>query len=128
MRSIVYIVEDDDAVRDSLSLVLRMREFEVEVFSSGPDFLARADLARCLCVVLDVNLPTMTGLEVLARLRSDGAEVPAIVMSGRAEPGMRREADRLGALAFLDKPVSVDRLVGLLGSRRAGASALRSFP
>lgn len=106
----IYVVDDDDAVRDSLRTLLTTFGFPVKDFASGQEFFARADRSEGKCLILDVNLPGESGLEVLARLRADGSTLPVVMLSGRAEASARRRARELGAAAFLDKPVAFDVL------------------
>lgn len=115
----IYIVEDDEAVRDALETVLRVHGHVVEGFADGEAFFAGADLGRAKCLVLDVNLAGTSGLEILARLRAQGSIVPAVMVSGRAAQEACAEAARLGARAFLEKPVAVKSLLAAIGRDEA---------
>ena len=106
----IYLVDDDEAVRDSLRTLLTTFGFPVEDFASGREFFERADPAIGKCLILDVNLPGESGLDVLARLKADGSTMPVVMVSGRAEAAAKRRARELGAAAFLDKPVAFDVL------------------
>lgn len=103
--ALIHIVEDDAAIRESLTLLLETRGYEVDAFSSGDDLFARGDLRRCNCMILDINLPGRNGFEVVADLRKQGIMTPAIFMSGRANAAMRTQAQNSHAVAFFDKPV-----------------------
>ena len=105
----IHVVDDDDVVRDSLKVLLESREFAVVDFSSGSDLLARREGAAD-CLILDVHMPEMTGIEVLRRLRADGDATPVIMITGRWDVAIRAQAEALGVIAFLDKPVSHSRL------------------
>lgn len=110
----IYIVEDDDAVRDSFQAALSVYGYPVAGFASGEAFLAGADLSGAGCVVLDVNLPGMSGLEVLARIRGAGSLVLVVMVSGRATPEMKTQARRLGARSFFEKPTDIDELLAAI--------------
>ncbi len=114
MQSLIQIVEDDEAIRDSLKLLLEARGYSVETFGSGADFFGNGDPARSKCVILDVNLPGESGFDVLARLRKQGLSTPAIFVSGRATPATRAQAARAQAVAFFDKPVPPAELLGAI--------------
>lgn len=105
----IYVVDDDDVVRDSLRALLESQEFVVEDFSSGGDFFTRRD-SEAVCLVLDIHMPDMTGIDVLRRLRQGGDPLPVIMVTGRWDASIRAQADALGVVAFLDKPVSPARL------------------
>ena len=110
----IYIVEDDDAVRDSLRLVLEGRGYGVAEFTNSESFFAHGRFTDAHCIVLDVNLPGESGLEILSRLRRDAIGTPVIVVSGRASDDMKDTARRLDAIAFFDKPVrSLDLLASI---------------
>ena len=118
----VHVVEDDAAVCDALALMLRMRGFRVCAYASGAEFLAALAGAERGCIVTDVMMPQMSGLELLKRLRALGVDWPAVVISGRATRAMVADAAALGATAVLDKPFEPDELVAIVAqtaSRRA---------
>ena len=114
MTALIQIVEDDEAIRDSLKLLLEARGYNVETFGNGAEFFAGGDPSRCKCVILDVNLPGDSGFEVLAGLRKKGFATPAIFVSGRATPATHAQAVRAQAVAFFDKPVPPAELLGAI--------------
>jgi two-component system, LuxR family, response regulator FixJ len=81
-RPTAYVVDDDDAVRDSIRMLLESQGFTVCTYASGWSFLREARANRNSCLVVDVNMPGMNGLELLDQLRRDGIMVPAIVVYG----------------------------------------------
>lgn len=115
MNHVVSIVEDDTAVRQSLRLVLELNGYDVAEFESGAELLASADLERTRCIVMDVQLPGETGLKTMERLRQRAIETPVVVVSARPTEAVRREAGRLNALAFFEKPVPVGALLETIG-------------
>jgi len=106
----IHVVDDDDVVRDSLKVLLETKGFLVEEFSSGGDFFARRD-GDAACLILDIHMPDMTGIEILRRLRQEGDRLAVIMVTGKWDAAIRAQADALGVAAFLDKPVSPARLV-----------------
>jgi two-component system response regulator FixJ len=110
----VYVVDDDDAVRDSLCALLQSVGFTVHDYPSARAFLAALPGRPCGCLVLDLHMPEMSGVELLEYLRNRGTLPPTIAMTGRSDPQLRDRVLRLGAIAFLDKPIVGDALTDAL--------------
>lgn len=102
----IYVVDDDDVVRDSLTALLESHHFATVAFESGRRFLAHRIGEGAHCVILDVHMPEMTGVEVLQELRERGSRSPVILITGRRDPGVQAQAATLGASALLDKPLA----------------------
>lgn len=100
----VYIIDDEEAVRDSLALLLRSVGLATKLFPDGGSFLAAFHADMQGCVVLDVRMPRMGGLELQQELNRRGCALPLIFMSGHGDVPMAVEAMRAGALDFLQKP------------------------
>lgn len=113
----IFIIEDDEATRDSLRLLLECEGFEVSDFATAIGFRSRYRPRPGDCLILDLNLPGIGGLELLESLRRDGNPVPVIVITGRPTLANRRRAEQLGAMAMLEKPYEADTLLDLV--RRA---------
>lgn len=113
-RQTVHLIDDDDAVRDAVGLLLRTRGFGVKGYDSAEAFLAAAPDAEGGCVLTDFQMPRMTGIELLGRMREAGLDLPVIVMTGRAERTMADQALRRGAVAFLDKPFEPEAMLDLV--------------
>lgn len=92
----------------------------VEDFASAREFLSRGAKGRCGCLLLDLHMPEMGGLELLNRLRNEGTSLPTIVISGRNDPTATRHAKAAGALAVLDKPVDDETLIRSISGALAG--------
>ena len=107
----ICIVDDDEAVRDSLSLLLLTRGFLVRTYESAKAYLADTACRDCGCLLVDMNMPEMTGLDLLHTLRERGDAAPAIMVSGGADKSLALRAEQAGALGLLKKPVNDDELV-----------------
>ncbi len=102
----IAVVDDDEVVRDSLKALLETRQFSVVDYASGRDYLKRQDGVRPGCLILDIHMPEMTGIDLLKELRGRGCTVPTILVTGRREAMAQTQAQILGAVALLDKPIS----------------------
>jgi two-component system, LuxR family, response regulator FixJ len=102
---VVYVIDDDEAVRESLSLLLEARELAVQSFPSGPEFLAVAPSVPPGCVVTDLRMPGMDGLELLQGLRERNLRMPVIVLTGYGELPVAVKALKAGAIDFIEKPI-----------------------
>ena len=105
-ESIVFIVDDDQNTRASVSLLVRSVNLRAEAFSSADEFLKEYDPQQAGCLILDMRMPNMTGLELQAQLNARGVHLPIIMVSGHGEISMATQAMRAGALDFLQKPYS----------------------
>lgn len=110
----VYVVDDDDDVRDSLRALLESCNFTVRDFSSGSDFLAARRTGDGDCLLLDLHMPQLDGMSVLAQMRAEGSKLPAIVITGRSDPALKQRALQNGAFALFDKPVPEDVLLNAI--------------
>jgi two-component system response regulator FixJ len=110
-QSVVLVVDDDVAVRDSLKFSLELEGLLVQVFGSGAELLALPDLPDACCLVLDYKMPVMDGFEVLARLAADRIELPVILITSPATEAIRRRAAAAGVEQVLEKPLLDSTLV-----------------
>jgi FixJ family two-component response regulator len=108
---LVSIVDDDESLRRSVRNLLTSVGFRVETFSSAEAFLESLDRGRTGCLVLDLRMPGMSGLDLLAHLAAAGARIPAVILTAHGDDEARRQTLRAGAVAFLGKPFSGDLLV-----------------
>jgi FixJ family two-component response regulator len=111
---IIYVVDDDEAVRDSLGLLLESHGLASEVFESAEDFLKSYRRGGRGCLILDVRMPGMSGVELLETLAKSGFELPVIVMSGHADAALAARAGRAGARGVIDKPFRDQHLVAAI--------------
>jgi len=109
-RELVFLVDDDAAVTRSLGRVLREEGWEVETFDSAEAFLARSRPQRYGCLVLDVSMPGLDGLDLQRRLRETGQSLPIVFLTGHGDIPMSVQAVKAGAADFLTKPVTSDAL------------------
>src|ERR1700692_2304540 len=101
---IVFVVDDDVSVRESLELLIRCAGWEPQIFASAQEFLARPRLLAPICLVLDVNLPDLNGLDLQKRIGVDRSDMPIIFITGYGDVPMTVRAMKAGAIEFLTKP------------------------
>ena len=108
----VYVVVDDASVRRSLTRLLRSAGHQVESFASGREFLERPPQARPACLVLDIRMPGMTGLELQDAIAKHQQQMAIVFISGRGDIPMSVRAMKAGAVDFLTKPYNADDMLG----------------
>jgi FixJ family two-component response regulator len=111
--SIVFVVEDDVSVRESLELLIQSEGWQPELFASAQEFLSRLRPTVPCCLILDVNLPGLNGLELQKQL-ADRNDMPIVFISGQADVPMSVQAMKAGAVEFLTKPLQYDVLVTVI--------------
>lgn len=121
----LYVVDDDDAIRRSLSFLLKTSGFAVQVFEGGLPFLKAAATLAPGCVLLDVRMPDMDGLEVQRELRARGIMLPVIIMTGHGDIDMAVAAMKAGASDFIEKPFEKATLLACIESARKQSIATR---
>ena len=110
-KPIVYVIDDDAAVGDSFHVMLESNGFEVRSYTSAAMFLAETPPLERSCLLVDVNMPELDGIELLARLRRSGAMIPAVLVTGgKITTSLVSTADRSG-VALLEKPIMAQELV-----------------
>ena len=121
----VAVIDDDDDVREVLGVLLKSAGHSVQTYKSGTQFLADPDHEEVACLVVDQRMPQMTGLQLLLELERRGLSIPALLITGAHDPEVAREADRLGAMTVMQKPVAPQKLLqfvafsaGLTGNAR----------
>jgi len=106
----IFIVDDDDAVRDSLKTLLSTSYDDVREFPSGQEFLDRYRRGERGCLILDLHLPGMDGSEILDRMAAASIRLPTVLITGRVDDDIRARAAQAGVVALLDKPIEFDDL------------------
>ena len=113
-RAKVYVVDDDAAVRQSMQYLVESVELQVEAYASADEFLAKFDPKASSCLVVDVRMPGMNGLELQERLAAQGATVPTIVMTGFGDVPTAVRAMKRGAFDFIEKPFHDQHMIDLI--------------
>jgi RNA polymerase sigma factor (sigma-70 family) len=123
----VHVVDDDSAVRRSLAVALKIRGLLPRCYAGAHEFLERYTEAKPECLVLDVRMPGMSGLELQSVLRDRGIDIPIVFVTGHGEVPMAVRAMKAGAADFVEKPFSMDTLLeGIARSVDADAQSLQN--
>ncbi len=109
---VVSIVDDDASLRRSLRNLLTSVGFKVETFASAEDFLSSGDRGSTACLVLDLRMAGMNGLDLLRHLVVTGSRIPVVILTAHGDDEARQRAREAGAVAFLGKPFRADDLLG----------------
>ena len=110
--SLVSVVEDDQFFRESMKRLMRSLGYTVEAFPSAADFLASPRLGETACLITDIHMPAMTGLELYRHLIDAGYAIPTILVTAFPDDSMRARALRQGVICCLSKPLDEDALLG----------------
>jgi FixJ family two-component response regulator len=110
-RSTIFVIDDDDSVRRGLSRLLRSLEFDVETCESANEFLERGNYEDVGCIILDVRMPGLSGMDLHDTLIDAGIDVPIVFITGHGDAPMRVEALKKGAVDFLPKPFDENELL-----------------
>jgi len=110
-RSLVCVVDDDSLIRDSTRRLIRSFGFRVEAFASAEEFENSDYLEETACLILDVRMPGMNGLELQRRLSEAGQQIPIVFVTAHADDQQERRAMEAGAIRFLYKPFSAESLL-----------------
>lgn len=116
LKPLVRVIDDDDAMRRSWAFLIEGEGWDVAVYSDALDFISSGDFQRPGCLVLDVRMPRMSGLELQDKMRELGIDLPIIFISGHGDIDMAVRTLKLGAVDFLQKPVDDQRLLTAIGS------------
>ena len=113
-KGTVYVVDDDEAVRDSLQWMLEGKDYRVRCFDSAESFLNRFDAREVACLIIDIRMPGMTGLELQSRLLDAHSPLPLAFITGHGDVPMAVETMKKGAMDFIQKPFQEEQLVPLV--------------
>ena len=122
-KGIIHVVDDDSARRHSLSIMLEDAGYEVRLYFRAEDFVLGTAIDQVGCVVSDVRMPGMDGLQLLATLRAKGNNAPVVLMTGHADIALAVAATRAGAADFLEKPFETAELLTAIDAALAGTKA-----
>jgi FixJ family two-component response regulator len=115
-KPVIAIVDDDESVREALMSLMRALGFVSEAYGCAEDFLRSARLHRIACLVADIRMPGMTGLELYRHLVASGKQIPTILITAHQDGEGRRRALSAGVLCYLTKPFNEDDLLGCIHS------------
>lgn len=110
-RKLVAIVDDDDLVRDALGGLMKEAGFSAQAFASAEEFLNSGEQQHTACLITDIRMPGMSGLELQSKLNQDHHRIPIIFITAQGDEKMRMQALRAGAVEFLTKPFQDDALL-----------------
>lgn len=110
-RPIIHVIDDDAAMRDSLAFLLDVQGFEPRLHESAGAFLASQGTQAVDCIVTDMRMPDMSGLELVRKLKADGVTAPVIVMTGHGDIPLAVEAMKAGVVNFIEKPFADEILI-----------------
>ncbi len=113
-KGTVYVVDDDEAVRDSLQWLLEGKDYRVRCFDSAESFLSRYDPREVACLIVDIRMGGMTGLELQDRLIERRSPLPIVVITGHGDVPMAVDSMKKGAMDFIQKPFNDEELVTLV--------------
>jgi FixJ family two-component response regulator len=108
---LVAIVDDDDSMRSALLGLLKVLGLEARAFASGEEFLSSGQLHQTACLITDIRMPGMSGLELQAKLNAERCRIPTIFITAHGDAKMRMQALRAGAVEFLAKPFDDEALL-----------------
>jgi FixJ family two-component response regulator len=120
VRRLLSVVDDDEMLRESLPDLLREFGFAACAFSSGQEFLSSEYLDETKCLILDVAMPRMSGLDLQQELKRRGRAIPIIFITGQKDEDVRKQALRQGAVKFLYKPFSDSALLDAVNAALCG--------
>lgn len=113
-KGTIYVVDDDEAVRDSLQWLLEGKEYRVRCFDSAESFLSRYDAREVACLIVDIRMGGMTGLELQNRLLDARSPLPIVFITGHGDVPMAVDTMKKGAMDFIQKPFKEDQLLTLV--------------
>jgi len=122
LKGNVYVIDDDPAMRDSLDFLLASAGFNVTLFDSALKFLENMPSLAFGCVVSDVRMPGMDGIDLLRQIKKEPKTLPIVIMTGHGDIPLAVEAMKLGAIDFLEKPFEDERLVTMISSALSQAT------
>lgn len=110
-EQVVHLIDDDEAVRTSIGFVLDVHDIRVRTYASAVEFLRDAERAEPGCVVTDIRMPEMSGMELVRKMKEQSIDLPVVVITGHADVPLAVAAMRAGVVDFLEKPFENDTLL-----------------
>ena len=124
-KPLISIVDDDDSMREAIKGLMRSLGYSVEAIASPQEFLSSRHVRRTSCLIADMQMPGMTGLELHQRLSTSGKPVPTILITAYPDNGVRERALAAGVLGYLSKPFEEDDLLACIRSALTDACSDR---
>lgn len=121
--NLVVVVDDEEAVRRAVSRLLRAADLTVREFASAEDLLKSGQVSASGCLIADIRMPGMSGLDLLAELNARHCPVPTILISAHGDENLRMQAMRLGAVKFLAKPIDGETLLASVHAALQGGAS-----
>ena len=121
-RGLIAIVDDDDAVREAVASLVRALGYDTAIFSSAEAFLNYEQIGGTSCLVTDLHMPGLSGLDLQDRLITHGHRIPIIFLTGYPDENVRKRAIKAGAVAFLSKPCDGDHVLGCFEKALSGSA------
>lgn len=125
-KAVIHVIDDDPAMRDSIAFLLEVQGFACQLHPSATEFLETTGDQPVDCIVTDVRMPDMTGLDLVRRLKADGVTSPVIVMTAHGDISLAVEAMKAGVVDFIEKPFENDVLVAAIGEALRHGDAPRN--
>ncbi len=113
-QPVIYLIDDNVTIRDLMKMSIARKGYQVQTYNTAAEFLAEYDPVLPGCVVVDVNIPSMNGLELQQDMTKRGIEAPVIFVTGQADAQMEEQAKAAGAVGFLVKPYRAEQLIELI--------------
>lgn len=110
-KALIHLIDDDAAVRKSMSFLLKTADYAVETHELAKTYLELEPLGQCDCIITDVRMPEVSGLQLIRKIRASGLKVPIVVITGHGDVPIAVEAMKAGACDFLEKPFSNESLM-----------------
>jgi two-component system, LuxR family, response regulator FixJ len=123
-KTVIHVIDDDAAMRDSLAFLLDVNGFKPQVHESADAFLKGMSLEVPRCVVSDIRMPGMTGVELVRKLKGGDSACPVILITGHGDVALAVEAMKAGAVDFIEKPFDDEALLGAIRSALEGRPAV----
>jgi FixJ family two-component response regulator len=113
-KTLISIVDDDQDFRDALTSLIRSYGYRARAFSSATAFLASRNICNTFCLISDIYMPAMTGIELYSRLVESGHAIPTILVTANPDDGVRARALSAGVICYLSKPFDADELLACI--------------
>lgn len=125
-KAVIQVIDDDPAMRDSIAFLLEVQGFACQLHPSATEYLEAMNAHPADCILTDVRMPDMTGLELVRRLKAEGVSSPVIVMTAHGDIGLAVEAMKAGVVDFIEKPFENEVLIAAIGEALRHGAAPRN--